>query len=312
MSPVQEPDTFARLRAANPASVDDGRGRSPGARAALRRIVAEPAPPSGRRSHGLSARRRGPHPPRGLALVLAVVLLGGGAAFAATDPLGWWSANPGEAKYGANPALHVRTPTIPQIGCRTRSAGQFRCAAWHSGQRYSLIDAIRAPVAVTRAKLTAAAAHALAAGKISSAEAARFRADLGAVADSFFRKFEVASRFGTYGGGGETRNGRTLVPPLGVPEFVVCENAGTALNCQDLNGDNAAPVGAGVYIAEPAANWRPAPPGRQNPSLPPGISFTAAEYRVLIDMAQTASGSSSSSRTSSTPPQTSGTAARKR
>jgi hypothetical protein len=312
MLPVQEPDTLARLRAANPASVDGGRGRSPGAQAALRRMLDEPAPLSGRRSRGRPARRRWARPPRGLALVLAALLLGGGAAFATTDPLGWWSANPGVAKYGANPALHVRTPTIPQIGCQTQSAGQFRCAVWHSGQQYSLIDAIRGPVAVTRAKFTAAIAGALAAGKISGPEAARFRADLAAVPDSFFRKFEVASRFGTYSGDGETGNGRTPVPPPGVPEFLACENAGTALSCQDLNGDNAAPVGAGVYGAQPAANWRPARPGRQDLSMPPGISFTAAEYRLFSDMVQSATVSSSSSGPSSAPPHTRGTVARKR
>jgi hypothetical protein len=47
-------------------------------------------------------------------------------------------------------------------------------------------------------------------------------------------------------------------------------------------------------------------PSRQNLRLPPGINFTAAEYRLLIDMVQTASGTSSSSITSSTPPHTSG------
>jgi hypothetical protein len=55
--------------------------------------------------------------------VLAATLIVGGAAFAATDPLGWWSANPGEARYGANPAIRVRTPTIQQINCRARSTG---------------------------------------------------------------------------------------------------------------------------------------------------------------------------------------------
>jgi hypothetical protein len=277
MLSVQEPDALARLRAANPASVDDFRGRSPSAQAALRRILDEPAPPSGRRSHDRPARRRWARSPRGLALVLAALLLGGGAAFAASDPLGWWSANPGEAKYGANPTFHVRTPTIPQIGCETRSTGQFRCTAWHPGQRYSLEDAIRGPVALTRARFTAGIAQALAAGTISAAQAARFRADLAAVPDSFFGKYEVASRFGTYSGGGEGKNGRTMVPPPGVPEFLVCENAARALSCQDLNGDNAAPIGAGVYMAKPGADWRPVPPGRQNASLPPGINFTAAE-----------------------------------
>jgi hypothetical protein len=158
----------------------------------------------------------------------------------------------------------------------------------------------------------AAIAKALAARTITRREAARFRADLAAVPDDFFRKFDVASRFGTYSGGGETRNGRTLVPPAGVPAFLVCVSARAALSCQDLNGDDSAPVGAGVYMADPAANWRPAPPGRQNPSLPPGIRFTGAEYRLFIDLIQAATVSSSSSSTGPPQPQTSATPAPKR
>ena len=295
MSPRSQDDVLARLRAANPASVEPGRGRTGLAQAVLQQILEDHVASSdfGTRRHG--ARRDRWRSRRGLAIVLAMLLIGGGAAVAATDPLGWWSANTGEARYGANPALHVRTPTIQQISCQAQSPGSFRCTASLTSQRYSLIDAIRPPVTLTRAKFTAGIAQALATGKISRAQAAKFRSDLAAVPNSFFPKYQFASRFGTYGGAVDRRNGRTFVPPPGVPAFLVCENAGTALSCQDLNGDAVAPVGAGVYAAEPAADWRPATPKRQNFSLPPGITFTPAEYRLLIDMAQNATTSSSSS-----------------
>ena len=136
---------------------------------------------------------------KGLAVVLAAMLIGGGAAFAATDPLGWWSAN--QARQGTGPIRIARTHANDPTDQLPSAIGRpFRCTASHSGQRYSLLDAIRPPVALTRAKLTAAIAPALAAGKISTEKAARFRAELAAVPDSFFHKFEFASRFGTYGG----------------------------------------------------------------------------------------------------------------
>jgi hypothetical protein len=297
MSSQLQPDVLARLRAANPAAVEPDRGRSELAQATLQRIL-EDQSATARDPSKTRGRWRNPgRSPRGLAIVFATLLIGGGAAFAATDPLGWWSANPGEAKYGANPAVHVRTPTIQEITCRSQSAGQFRCTAARSGQRYYRVDAIEPPGTLTRAKFTAAMSQDLAAGKMSSAQAAKFKADLAAVPDSFFRKFDLASRFGTYGAVGEMGNGRTLAPPPGVPGYLVCENAGSALSCQNLNGDTAAPVGAGVYAAEPTAAWRPAPPKQQNFSLPPGITFTPAEYRVIIDMIQHMSAGSSSGGT---------------
>jgi len=307
MTPQRQLDVLARLRAANPAAVEPDHGRSDLAQAALQRIVAD------HRGSDIESDARGVwrnrrRSPRGVAIVLATLLIGGGAALAATYPLGWWSANPGEARYGANPALHARTPTVQQISCRTRSAGRFRCSAARYGQRYSLIDAIRGPVTLTRAKVNAGIAQALTAGNINSAQATRLRTDLAAVSDSFFRKFELASRFGTYGGAGDVGNGRMLVPPPGIPGFLVCENDGSALICRDLNGDTAAPIGAGVYVAEPTAAWRPAPQKRQNFGLPPGIAFTAAEYKLLIDMAQLATTSSSSSDGASPPAQAAPTA----
>ena len=284
MSPAPQPDTIVRLRAANPASADEDLARSLHARAALERILNDPATESSSRPPDRVARRLRRARTRGPALVLTVVLAGGGAALAATDPLGWWSPNPGEALYGVNPAGDVQTPTLPQIGCRAGKSGEFHCIAARSGQRYRRIDVIRPPSSLSRAKLSGYIARQVAAGKMGRAEAAKFRADLAVVPDSFFRKYQLASRFGTYGGGGVLGNGGTRVPPTGVPEFLACEKARAGLSCQDLNGDQAAPVGAGVYMADPAANWRPAPPNRRHAMLPRGITFSAAEYRLLIDL----------------------------
>jgi hypothetical protein len=116
-----------------------------------------------------------------------------------------------------------------------------------TGQGYVKIDAIQPPQAASlfiRSHFNAAIAKQLAAGKMTGAVAARFRADVANVPDSFFTKLRVASEFGTYAGGPDGP-GKELVPPIGVPDFLVCENAGAALSCQDLNGDQHVPLGAG-------------------------------------------------------------------
>jgi hypothetical protein len=291
MSPTM-PNALSRLRAANPARVQNDRGESTVALAALERILADPGSP------GASVARRRVRSPRGLVLVLAALVLGTGGALAGTDPFGWWSANPDTARYGVNPALHVRTPTAQVIACSPSSTGDFRCVAGKSGRLYTRIDTIQSPGPASffsRAHFNATITHALAAGTMPAALAAKFRADVAAVPDSFFTELRLASHFSTVSGGESSRG--ELVPPAGVPEYVICETAGAALSCRNLNGDLNAPIGAGVYAAETTSDWRRVRRQRRDDSyLPRGITFTPAEYRVLIDMARnaTVSGSSSS------------------
>jgi hypothetical protein len=256
-------------------------------------------------------------------VVLAAVVITGGAAFAATDPLGWWSANPTYAKYGSNSAVRVHTPTAREIACAP-SGEVLRCSPARvelpsgvelvnghrsTAQLYTLIDAIHPPAhSFTRHALLAYIARRRAVGAMSAAQAAHFRADITTVPDSFFAEFELGTRYGTYGVGGEIRNGLTLVPPPGIPSLVVCEPAGRGLSCQNLNGDEHAPVGAGVYGALSARNWHYQRVAPENGGLPPGFSFTRAEYRVLIDMVRFAtvthaSGSAIGKATPVPPPQ---------
>ena len=86
--------------------------------------------------------------------------------------------------------------------------------------------------------------------------------------DGFFTELRVAGQYGTYGTGGETKNGRTRVPPVGQPATLVCTDAGRGLSCQDLNGYADAPVGAGVYSAVPGLGWRTVRPPRSIGGLP--------------------------------------------
>jgi hypothetical protein len=309
------PDTMARLRAANPARVRPELGLDPVAQAALARIVAdsgfgESPPPTPKR---LRSSRLVP--------VLLVLVLGAGGALAATDPLGWWSSNPGEAMYGSNPALHVRTPSAQQIRCHRSTsansfrctaerercgpgaAGHFRCAVTGDGLVYTKIDAIPAPAgsSFSRARLLSFIAATVAHGTMSATHAAKFRKDLARVPDSFFTEYRLASRYGTYGSGSSNSRGQTLVPPPGEPNLLVCETAGRGLTCQDLNGDLTAPIGAGVYGAQVGPGWRVAPPQRQHAGLPPDVHFTPAEYQVLIDMIRYATVTHTSSPRGSSP-----------
>ena len=281
MTPSQSAE-LARLRAANPAPINADCVRGGAAEATLARILSEPAHD---RPRGRRVRRYFESSSRRIGVALAVIAFGGGAAFAATDPPGWWSSNPTEARYGSNPAVHASAPTAQVIGC-ARSGAALHCASGSAGQTYTRIDRIRAPAArFTRNRVLAAIATARAQGRMTAAQAARFRGDVAAVPDSFFAEFELASRYATYSTGSPNGNGRTLAPPSGIPQFLACERVQAGLSCQNLNGDEHAPIGAGIYAARPAADWREVliPPERVG-QLPPGISFTRAEYRVLIDL----------------------------
>lgn len=310
-------DAITRLRAVNPVIAEPDRGKEPVAQAALQRILDAPAPrPTS------SPRRR--TTPRGLVLVLAALLVGVGGALAATDPMGWWSSNPSEAHYRVTATVRVGTPSAEQIRCRAAGSGHFSCAGetdhcYQIGQQapfckltghglpYTKIDTIRQPPRnsiLSRAGFNTAISKALAARTMTAVQAAEFRSDLARVPDSFFTEMRLASRYGTYGAGGPTRDGKVLVPPAGQPTVLVCSQATARINCQNINGDTATPVGAGVYAANQQKNWRWVNTPRYIGGLPPGIHFTHAEDQVLIDLARfgtTTSRSSGSGHATTTP-----------
>lgn len=290
-------DAITRLRAVNPAAVDPGLGREPVAQATLQRILDSPPEPA-------SPATRRPLTSRGLVLVLAILVLGVGGALAATDPMGWWSSNPSEAHYRVNPNSRVATPAAQQIRCTAGDGERLRCTprqerCYQVGQHapycklsgtglpYQKIDAIRSPPpnsVFSRAGFMNAIAKALAARTMTTAQATEFRDDLARVPGGFFTELRLAGQYGTYGSGGETKNGRTRVPPVGQPAMLVCTDAGRGFSCQDLNGDAHAPIGAGVYSAVPGPGWRTVRTPRYIGGLPPGVHFTHAEDQMLIDL----------------------------
>lgn len=271
-------DTLSRLRAANPCRDDPERGSSTTSQATLERILNDPASTAARPGRRLRLRL----PRGGLGVAVAVLCLGGGAAIAATNPFGWWSSSPSSARYAVDAAVHVQTPTAQEIACRSGATG-FVCTTGRSGQRYDRIDSVQLPgrlSVISRAGLTRAIRHVQAEHRISRARADRLLAELAAVPDSFFSELRLGFHYATI----STDDRR--VPPPGVPEFLVCQDAGPAtLSCENLNGDNHAPVGAGIYGAVPERDWRPAPRvNRIQAPLPPGIHFTLAESLLMVDL----------------------------
>ena len=278
------PPSLSRLADINPAPVDDELGRSPLAQAALERILREPVPAP-------RARRR----PRWLTgrlplIALAVVSLAGGGAVAATDPFHWWksvkSVNPGTAMYLANPNAHARTATIGQVNCAPAGA-DYLCGPRLRGRPYTNEGPItdpNPPSLFTRSSMLSHLNQALANGEISASMARRLTLEIDAAPESFFTELQSISGYGSLSGGTD-EGPHARVPPPGVPSYLACQQAGIELRCQDLNGDQAVPVGTAVYSADPTSDWRPAPPQRAEPSVAAFMrSLTPAELRLYRDL----------------------------
>lgn len=293
---LQLPERLERLSQANPARPDDELGRTPAAQATLARILA---------TERVAARRRARRHGHRLAIVLvAALLLAVGGAVAATDPFGLFrSPNPGSAIFGIDPSRHVTPPPQQQIACPHTFGVGFTCDTGLTGQRYMLLDHVWAPnPPLSRTRMQAALRQERRQGQLSAQAAERLDADLAAVSDRFLASLNVMFRFGTFSTNLPSR-GRPRVPPSGVPALLVCEPAGPALSCRDMNGDDSAPVGGGIYQALPAPDWRPAPPQQSDDTSQLEVTIlghppTAAEQRLLIDLLRysTTQGSASSAR----------------
>lgn len=280
------PPSLVRLARANPAPVEAERGRSAHAKATLERILATERGPS----TGRAIRWRRRH--KMLVLSFAALLIIGGGAVAATDPLGIFrSPNPGSALFSVDPNRHVTPPTEWQVSCPASRSAVPRCAPGLGGQRYQLLDNVESNGSqnLTRSRMQRALAQERRSGQLAAAAERRLLADLAAVSDSDLARLRELFSFGTLSTGPTTLRGHVVAPPPGVPELIVCEPAGAALSCRDLNGDDNAPIGAGIYQGVPSADWRPAPPHQPDPdsSLEAAILGgppTKSEERLLMDL----------------------------
>jgi hypothetical protein len=304
---VKLPPTLERVARANPVRPDEERGQTPAAQDTLARILAGKHPGEDTRPAELAlGRRAGWHGRRLAVVLLAALLLAVGGAVAATGPFGLFrSPNPGSAIFGIDTTRHVTPPTRFHITCPHPSAQVFNCGARLRGQRFMLLDHVQSNgPTLTRGAMEAALRRERQQGQLSAAGAKRLKDDLAAVSDDFIARLNVMFRFGTYSTNLTPEGTRRLAPPAGVPSLLICEPAGALLRCRDMNGDDAAAIGSGIYQALPAPDWRPAPPQQPDPGWQLEVAIlghppTAAEQRFLIDLLRygTTSSSSSSSPT---------------
>jgi hypothetical protein len=289
--------SIAQLAAADPAAVDQRRGSTPQAQSTLARILS---------TERESARRlRWPRRRVVAVMIAATVLAGCGAALRAADPFGFWrSSAPDTASFAVSPGDRVVAPRASGIGCRLGAAKTLTCTPGGGGIRYSMIHAstfAAVPAWFSRASALRTVAKEFAAGRISARGARVLRGDLKAVPASFFPDFRELGRFQTL----ESQNGSNgtdRVPPHGVPLLIACQQLRAAIDCEELNGDEATPVGAGIYSAVPEPDWitihSPSPNAELRSSQRLilavfGHPLTQSELRLLMDLARSATGGQS-------------------
>jgi hypothetical protein len=295
--------TLARLARANPVTVDDEHRRTTVPRRTLTAILAT----DNSLLNGSPARRGRQF----MILGPLIALLAVGAAFAASDPFGFWRSNRlGTASFVIDAARKVQPPTLRDVDCPLTSTRTFPCAAGLHGRAYELIDHVPAPGPhrLDRARIRDGVATALANGRISPRTAGRITGDLMAVGDRFLKHLDELAQFATFSTSPSPTASSELAPPPGVPALIVCESIErNTLSCAALNGDNHVAVGSGVYEAVPSADWKLAASGhlpRSSQLLAAvfGRPLSQAEGRLLRDLTTIVGGPRTTSKTKSGSP----------
>jgi hypothetical protein len=226
------------------------------------------------------------------AVALAVVVLTGGVAIAATgfDLLDWLrSDDPSEATFSVDTTRTVSGSFPDSIGCAAPiDTAVFACAPGGTARWvYVLYSSVEARPEFTREFALDALTDAERGGVVSAERAAQIRADLTSVGDEFFRKIDLLRSVTTIASSHEVRPGIVLVPPAGVPQFVTCEGA-SELKCRAV-ANTSVPVGAPIYGLVENDEWVERRVEETGPrDVAPlfealfGRPLSAAEERLLI------------------------------
>jgi hypothetical protein len=231
---------------------------------------------------------------RVVAVALAVIVLGAGAAIAATgfDILGWVASdNPSDATFSIDTGRVVSGPVPDSLACAAAvNEGTFACAPGRGGRwTYVFHNRVEAQPPFTRESALAALADAERAGSIDRELAEQVRADLQAVGDEFFRNIDLLRRVSRISSPHEVRPGVLLVPPADVPQFVTCEETGESrYECRKLAG-SVVPTGGPIYGLVENDEWVEKPRELDGPrDVAPlyeglfGRELTPAEERLVI------------------------------
>jgi hypothetical protein len=226
---------------------------------------------------------------------------------------------------GVSPRVSLGAIGLARARLRGSSAGFSCLASGHQPLRrtqrgkhqlllyrqlqYRLIDQIRTAGHLDRAEVQQGLTRGLARGRLSARTVRRLDAELAAAPDSFRTHLNELWRFSTYSTTYATPPGQVVVfIASGAPTLLVCEPHDlSAVECQNLNGDTHAPIGAGIYAVVPGPGLKliTAPSPGSQPSAWRlaravfGPDFTPAAQRLLWDLIKVMTAASTTTITGS-------------
>jgi hypothetical protein len=189
----------------------------------------------------------------------ALVLTGAGLAASGVGIFGWLAGgNATEARYSVDPDATYSGPVHQTIGCSTVTASPFTCTETTTGAErvYDLMHTATPPAFSSREELLALLDRDERDGVASPAMYERARREIAAVSDDFLERLALLLQFQSLSSGTGDERGE-LLPPVGVPQFVVCpESRASGLVCRSLRGAEGVPGGAPIYRLRLSDDWQ--------------------------------------------------------